>query len=356
MAIVSYIDFVNDYLIKNGMIGNATNINKAADQLKKEIDEVIAGNTGTDILTKLKTVDGTGSGLDADLLDGKDSATTNIVNTIVARDGAGNFSAGTITAALTGNASTASTLQTARTINGVSFNGSANINIEDRFGTAIASAGTTTVGTLGLGDSMYITGTTTITSFGNAAQAGTRRTLIFDGALTLTHNATSLICPGAENIVTVPGTSIDIIAETTANWRVVSITHPSLSMAELSYLDGVTSSIQTQLDAKVQRTSTTGSAVLPAGTTAQRDGSPLNGYIRYNTDLLSMEGYINGNWGNVGGGAVGGGTNKVFYENDLIVSTNYTITAGKSAMSAGDITINNGVVVTIPTGSKWVIL
>jgi hypothetical protein len=39
--------------------------------------------------------------------------------------------AGTITAALTGNASTATTLQTARTINGVSFNGSANITVAD---------------------------------------------------------------------------------------------------------------------------------------------------------------------------------------------------------------------------------
>ena len=228
--------------------------------------------------------------------------------------------------------------------------------LEDTIAANIVSAATTTVGTIGLGDYMHITGTTTITSFGTATAAGIRRTLIFDGALTITHNATSLICPGDANIVTVAGTVIEVIAETTANWRVVSITHPSLSMAELSYLDGVTSSIQTQLDAKVARTSTTGSAVLPAGTTAQRDGSPLNGYIRYNTDLLSMEGYINGSWGNVGGGAVGGGTNKVFYENDLIVSTNYTITAGKSAMSTGDITINNGVVVTIPTGSKWVIL
>ena len=32
MAIVSYIDFVNNYLIKNGLIGNATNMNKAAEQ------------------------------------------------------------------------------------------------------------------------------------------------------------------------------------------------------------------------------------------------------------------------------------------------------------------------------------
>jgi hypothetical protein len=49
----------------------------------------------------------------------------------VARDASGNFVAGTITAALTGNASTATTLQTARTINGVSFNGAANITVAD---------------------------------------------------------------------------------------------------------------------------------------------------------------------------------------------------------------------------------
>jgi hypothetical protein len=53
----------------------------------------------------------------------------NTVSTIVKRDSSGNFSAGTITAALSGNASTATTLQTARNINGVSFNGSANITI-----------------------------------------------------------------------------------------------------------------------------------------------------------------------------------------------------------------------------------
>lgn len=69
------------------------------------------------------------------------SATTatsaNTASAIVARDGSGNFSAGTITAALSGNASTATTLQTARTIaisgdvtgSATSFNGSADITI-----------------------------------------------------------------------------------------------------------------------------------------------------------------------------------------------------------------------------------
>jgi hypothetical protein len=53
----------------------------------------------------------------------------NTGSTIVFRDASGNFSAGTITATLTGNASTATALATARTIGGVSFNGSADINL-----------------------------------------------------------------------------------------------------------------------------------------------------------------------------------------------------------------------------------
>jgi len=61
------------------------------------------------------------------------SATTatsaNTVSTIVARDAGGDFAAGTVTALLTGNASTATALQTARTIAGVSFDGTANIAI-----------------------------------------------------------------------------------------------------------------------------------------------------------------------------------------------------------------------------------
>jgi hypothetical protein len=60
---------------------------------------------------------------------GVDATNLNTASKVVARDASGNFAAGTITAALTGNASTATTLQTARTIGGVSFNGAADINL-----------------------------------------------------------------------------------------------------------------------------------------------------------------------------------------------------------------------------------
>ena len=60
-------------------------------------------------------------------------------------------------------------------------------------------------------------------------------------------------------------------------------------------------------------------------------------------------------WG-LAGGALGGGTDQIFYENDQTVTTNYTISTNKNAMTAGPVTINSGVTVTVPTGSSWVIV
>lgn len=53
---------------------------------------------------------------------------------------------------------------------------------------------------------------------------------------------------------------------------------------------------------------------------------------------------------------LGGGSNKVFFENDTNVTANYTITDGKNAMSAGPITVDNGVTVTIGTGETWTVV
>lgn len=66
--------------------------------------------------------------------------------------------------------------------------------------------------------------------------------------------------------------------------------------------------------------------------------------------------YVYGLWGTIGGGATGGSNNDIFYENSQTVTTNYTITAGKNAMTAGTVTTESGVTVTIPSGSRWIIL
>ena len=100
----------------------------------------------------------------------------------------------------------------------------------------------------------------------------------------------------------------------------------------------------------------TGYVLIAKGTTAQRPVSPVAGEIRYNTDTNQFEGYANGDWGQLGGGATGGGGDTVFVENSRIVTANYTIPATKSAESVGEITINSGVTVTVSSTSRWVIL
>lgn len=51
-----------------------------------------------------------------------------------------------------------------------------------------------------------------------------------------------------------------------------------------------------------------------------------------------------------------GAINDIFYENSTTVSTNYTITSGKNAVSAGPVTIASGVTVTVPSGSRWAVV
>lgn len=99
----------------------------------------------------------------------------------------------------------------------------------------------------------------------------------------------------------------------------------------------------------------TGAVKVPTGTTAQRPTGAA-GDFRFNTTSGTFEGFNGSQWGAVGGGAKGGGSDSVFYENDQVVTTNYTITSGKNAMSAGPVTINSGVTVTIPSGSVWTIV
>ena len=106
----------------------------------------------------------------------------------------------------------------------------------------------------------------------------------------------------------------------------------------------------------VQASSTTGSAEVPTGTTAQRDGTPAAGYLRFNSTDTSFEGYDGSAWGSIGGGATGGGSDSIFYENSQTVTTSYTVTATTNAMTAGPITINAGATVTVDTGGRWVVV
>ena len=74
-------------------------------------------------------------------------------------------------------------------------------------------------------------------------------------------------------------------------------------------------------------------------------------------DGHALKSDLSGNlsWGTAGG-ASGGGTDQVFYEHDQTVTTNYSLGANKNAITAGPITINTGVTVTVPSTSNWVIV
>ena len=96
----------------------------------------------------------------------------------------------------------------------------------------------------------------------------------------------------------------------------------------------------------------TGTITTPSGTTAQRPGSPGEGMLRYNSELDEFEGYAASAWGSIGGGASAGGA---VYENSQSITANYTMTSGTNGHSVGPITVNSGVVVTIPSGSAWLV-
>lgn len=133
--------------------------------------------TGSDILTKIKTVDGTGSGLDADLLDGKNSDATNTVNTIVARDSSGNFAAGQITATTFVGALTVPTTGTI-SLSGTS-SGSITLTAPSSAGSNTITFPATTGNVVTTGDSGTVTNTMLAGSIANSKLSNS--TITIDG-------------------------------------------------------------------------------------------------------------------------------------------------------------------------------
>lgn len=104
----------------------------------------------------------------------------------------------------------------------------------------------------------------------------------------------------------------------------------------------------------IQLNGTTGE--IPATwTTGTRPASPTAGQTGYNSTLGQLETFNGTQWIQ-GGGATGAGSDQVFYLNGQTVNTSYSIPSGKSAMSTGPITVVSGAIVTVPVGSRWVVL
>ena len=265
----------------------------------------------------------------------------------------------------------------------------------------------------------------TLTSFNGISDEARNAVLVVSGTLTASRN---VIIPSFNKVYIVSNS-------TTGGFPIVVKTASGVGFTvnngveQLLYCDGTN-----VFNINPNITGATGSEIVPAGTTGQRDTLPSIGFFRFNSTLNSFEGvkqfagatissitktaastlatlttasahgltsgtvvivsgatsilyngeflitvvsptvftynmtsepaanatvvgsYVSLLWGSVGGGATGGGGNDVFYENSQIITNNYTITTAKSAMSTGPITINSSIIVTVPTGSRWVIL
>jgi len=163
--------------------------------------------------------------------------------------------------------------------------------------------------------------------------------------------------------------------------------------------NGTTLAITGALTASADSTfSSTGALIISKGTTGQRP-SPVSGMLRFNTTTFEFEGYNGTAWASVGGAALSNDTStatdvfplfanattgtastlftgnaSLLYKpstgefkarvpvasngivvNSQTVATSYTIAAGFSAMSAGPITLSGGAVVTLSSGSRWVV-
>lgn len=235
---------VNGTLVTTGDTGSVTNT-------------MLAGSIAD---TKLSTIATAGKV--------SNSATTatsaNTASAIVARDASGNFTAGNITASLIGNANTATTLQTARNINGVSFNGSANITIKASTTNNLTISSPLSGGSfdggsaisIGLSNSGVVAGT-----YGNSTQAG-QFTVGNNGLISSAANVT--ITPAWSSITSTPTTVLGYgITDGVTLTGTQTLTNKTVTDATFTIQDDADNTKKAQFQASGITTATTRTYTLP---------------------------------------------------------------------------------------------
>lgn len=131
-----------------------------------------------------------------------------------------------------------------------------------------------------------------------------------------------------------------------------------LSVANIWFESVGTNRIDTIPSNNLIRITGAGGVVIPSGNTGSRPTANLAGTIRFNTDLGTFENWdtVLTRWRPMYGATGGTDGNRMFFENQSNVTSDYTITTGFNAGTFGPITLNAGISVTIPSNSVWTVV
>ena len=294
-----------------------------------------------------------------DKLDGIAAGATNVSNTNQLTNGAGFI---TSSSNISGNAATATALANARTIAGVSFDGTANISLNNNAITNGAGYVTSSI-INSLNASNLSSGTVS-----DARLPGTISSNITGSSASCTGNAAT--ATKLANARTIAGVSFDGSGNISLNNN--AITNGAGYITSSSNISGnATTATRLQTARTIAGVSFNGTANISLNNNAITNGA---GYVtssvinslnasnlssgtipnaRFPSTLPAVDG---SNLTGIAAGATGGGSDQIFYENGQTVTSNYTITNGKNAMSAGPITINSGVTVTVGSGETYTIV
>ena len=219
--------------------GNFTNLNN---ELATKLNT--STYTASDILTKLKTVDGTGSGLDADLIDGKSPTALNTVSTCVLRDASGNFAANVITANLIGNV-TGNVSGNADTVtNGVYTSGS---YANPVWISSLAGSKVTSIPNSSLANSSITINGIAVSLGGSGSILNVTQT--WTGVQTFRDNAFYI----TDNSDTTKRFAIDVGSLTTGVTRTLTIPNENGTIALESYVNGIVTRANTWTGAQTFR-------------------------------------------------------------------------------------------------------
>lgn len=311
------------------------------------------------------------------------ATSANTASAIVARDASGNFSAGTITASLSGTATQVSNSLTLAT-SGTGLSGSATFNgaTAQTFTVTSNATSANTASTIVARDASgnFSAGTITASLSGTATTATTANALNASNSYTVAGLTVSTAgayivanrtssgsgqvgynwAQGGANLwwnyVDTGATTLSWYNSVTSTNVMTLTTGGALSAASFSGagtgLTGTASSLSIGGNAATATTATN-IAGGGAGRIPYNTGSGTTAFVAVGTagQVLQSNGTSAPSWVAAPGPQAGG----VIYENALTITSSYTLTAGRNGMSVGPITISSGAAVTVPSGQRWII-